>query len=139
MNTTYTENFWQGLSGALTITLAIALFGVPSLAYSQVLEEIIVTAQKREQNLQDVGISVTAFTANQIREMGFVNTTDVAVMTPGLGFTVPNAESSVIAKRSTRLGWLSCGTCRIPGIMSRPVRKPGNFLPRLKDQHLQQY
>ena len=66
------------------------------MSYSQVLEEIIVTAQKREQNLQDVGISVTAFTDNQIREMGFINTTDVAAMTPGLSFTVPNAESSVI-------------------------------------------
>jgi iron complex outermembrane receptor protein len=56
----------------------------------------IVTAQRREQNLQEVGVSVTAFTANAIRELGFVNTTDVVAMTPGLSFTVPNAESSVI-------------------------------------------
>ena len=28
---------------------------------AQVLEEVVVTAQKREQNLSDVGISVTAF------------------------------------------------------------------------------
>ena len=28
------------------------------------LEEIVVTAQKREQNLQDVGIAVTAFPVN---------------------------------------------------------------------------
>ena len=32
---------------------------------SSVLEEVIVTAQKREQKLSDVGISVTAFTANR--------------------------------------------------------------------------
>ena len=60
------------------------------------LEEIVVTAQKREQNLQDVGISVTAFTGNQIRALGFTNTTDIVAMTPGLTYTVPNAESSQI-------------------------------------------
>jgi iron complex outermembrane receptor protein len=47
------------------------------MSLSQELEEIIVTAQRREQNLQEVGVSVTAFTANAIRELGFVNTTDV--------------------------------------------------------------
>jgi len=61
-----------------------------------VLEEIIVTAQKREQSLQDVGVAVTAFTGDQIRQLGFTNTTDVVSMTPGLNYTVPNAESSQI-------------------------------------------
>jgi iron complex outermembrane receptor protein len=60
------------------------------------LEEIIVTAQKREQSLQDVGIAVTAFSDKQIRELGFTDSTDVVAMTPGLVYTTPNAESSVI-------------------------------------------
>jgi iron complex outermembrane receptor protein len=37
---------------------------------SSVLEEVIVTAQKREQSLQDVGIAVTAFTGDQMRALG---------------------------------------------------------------------
>ncbi|NKB39385.1 MAG: TonB-dependent receptor plug domain-containing protein [Gammaproteobacteria bacterium] len=49
------------------------------------LEEVVVTAQKREQNLQDVGVSVTAFTGGQIRELGYTNTIDIAAQTPGLG------------------------------------------------------
>ncbi len=56
-----------------------------SSAYSAVLEEVVVTAQKREQSLQDVGISVTAFSGNQIRELGYTNTIDIAAQTPGLG------------------------------------------------------
>ena len=60
------------------------------------LEEIIVTAQKREQSLQDVGIAVTAFTGEQVAELGFTRSTDVAAMTPGLNYTIPNAESSQI-------------------------------------------
>ena len=60
------------------------------------LEEVVVTAQRREQNLQEVGISVTAFSDEQVRNMGFGNTVDVAQMTPNLNYTVPQGESSQI-------------------------------------------
>ena len=49
-----------------------------------VLEEVVVTAQKREQNLQDVGIAVNAFTGEQLRALGFNNSTEIAAMTPGV-------------------------------------------------------
>ena len=51
---------------------------------SLTLEEIIVTAQKREQSLQDVGISVTAFTGAQLENLGATNTTDITQQIPGL-------------------------------------------------------
>jgi iron complex outermembrane receptor protein len=53
-------------------------------AQAQVLEEVTVTAQKREQSLQDVGISVTAYSGEQLRTLGFNNAVDVVVQTPGL-------------------------------------------------------
>ena len=37
--------------------------------------EIIVTAQRREQNLQDVGTSVTAFDANSVERLGLKDAT----------------------------------------------------------------
>ena len=83
----------HGVSLAL---VSVILAGLPTKSFGQELEEIIVTAQKREQNLQEVGIAVTAFSSNQIRELGFTTTTDVVSMTPGLNYTVPNAESSQI-------------------------------------------
>ena len=49
-----------------------------------VLEEIIVTAQKREQNLQDVGISVTAFSGQQLDNLGATNTTDITQQSPAV-------------------------------------------------------
>lgn len=49
-----------------------------------VLEEIVVTAQKREQNLQDVGIAVTAFTGTQMKELGITRSFDVSALTPGV-------------------------------------------------------
>ena len=55
--------------------------------HAQVLEEIVVTAQKREQNLSDVGISVTAFSGEQMKALGVSTTQDIDNQTPGLIIT----------------------------------------------------
>jgi iron complex outermembrane receptor protein len=49
-----------------------------------VMEEIVVTSQKREQKLQDVGISITAFTGTQLRALGVTKSVDVASLSPGV-------------------------------------------------------
>lgn len=48
------------------------------------IDEIIVTAQKREQRLQDVPVSVTAFSAENLERSGIVNLRDIQLQTPGL-------------------------------------------------------
>ena len=48
------------------------------------IEEIIVTAQKREQGINDVGITVNAFTGEQLKDFGFSTAEDMALLTPGL-------------------------------------------------------
>ena len=48
------------------------------------IEEVVVTAQKREQNVQDVGISVTAMTGEQMKGLGMETTTDVVAQVPAL-------------------------------------------------------
>ena len=77
-------NVRKTLSGILFAALAITLVGVPSLSYSQILEEIIVTAQKRDENLQDVPIAVTAFTGDQVRALGLTDFTEIVQQMPGL-------------------------------------------------------
>ena len=64
--------------------LALLPLLVPFNAGSQVLEEVVVTAQKREQNLQDVGIAVTAFSGEQLEQLGVTNTTEITQQAPGL-------------------------------------------------------
>jgi len=49
-----------------------------------VLEEVVVTAQKREQNLQDVGVSVTALSGEDLRRMGIGNSLDIGAVAPGV-------------------------------------------------------
>tara|TARA_R110001599_G_scaffold353462_1_gene592944 strand:- start:42162 stop:44441 length:2280 start_codon:yes stop_codon:yes gene_type:complete len=80
----------------LSLLAGFAAAGATSLPFAQVLEETVVTAQKREQSMQDIGISVTAFTGDQIRELGMTNSTDIVTMTPGLNYTTPQAEGSQI-------------------------------------------
>ena len=48
------------------------------------LEEVVVTAQKREQSAQDVGISISAFTGAQMKSFGFEESKDIARMTPAV-------------------------------------------------------
>ena len=85
------------LRSKLLFFFIAVLFSInSSVVSSQVLEEIVVTAQKREQNLQDIGISITAFSGEQLEELGLADTVDLATMTPGLQYTLPNAEGSQI-------------------------------------------
>jgi iron complex outermembrane receptor protein len=53
-------------------------------AFGQQLEEIIVTAQRREQSLQDVPISVTAMTGDAILRGGFSDMEDLSTFVPNL-------------------------------------------------------
>jgi len=53
---------------------------------SLALEEIVVTARKSAENLQDVPVSITAFTAADIEAAGIRDLRDVAALTPGLSF-----------------------------------------------------
>jgi iron complex outermembrane receptor protein len=50
------------------------------------LEEVIVTARKRVESLQDVPLSITAIGAIEIERMAITSTADVAKLTPGLTF-----------------------------------------------------
>ncbi|MEQ3695571.1 MAG: TonB-dependent receptor [Pseudomonadales bacterium] len=79
----------------LLATAVAAVIGLPGLAQAQVMEEVVVTAQKREQNLQDVGVSVSAFTGEQTKALGWDSSEDIAAQTPGLIATSFSGDSSV--------------------------------------------
>ena len=72
------------VSVTLGFTLA-SLMGTSGAALGQsAVEEIIVTAQKREQSLQDFGISVTALSGESMRTYGFNNVLDILAKVPGV-------------------------------------------------------
>lgn len=55
-----------------------------NVLHAQVLEEIVVTSERREQSLQDVPISVVAFSAEALELRGIETLEDVATFTPNL-------------------------------------------------------
>lgn len=66
-----------------TVLVAPLILCLPAHADS-VLDEVVVSAQKREQNIQDVPIAITAFTGDQLRALGVTSSFDVAEFTPGV-------------------------------------------------------
>jgi iron complex outermembrane recepter protein len=72
------------------VLLGTAMFtSLPAMAQQQAqaqggLEEIIVTAQKREQSIQDVAASITAISADSLAAAGIQDTQSLANLTPGL-------------------------------------------------------
>ena len=69
---------------AVAIVGAVHAIPIANAQSGGVLEEIIVTAQKREQSAQDVGISITTFTGEQVDRMGFNKSSDISMLTPGV-------------------------------------------------------
>ena len=58
---------------------------------TQAFEEIVVTAQRREQNIQDVGIAVTPLGSETLKDLNITNATDIVRAVPSLKM---NAYSS---------------------------------------------
>jgi outer membrane receptor protein involved in Fe transport len=65
-------------------TLSAALLGCLSNGASAQLEEILVTATRRETNLQDTPLSIQAFTAEQLELIGITNGRDLGIMVPNV-------------------------------------------------------
>jgi iron complex outermembrane recepter protein len=58
------------------------------------LQEIVVTAQKREENLQNVPITVTAISGDQLSASGIYSTQELGTSVPGL--TLPNSSGYLL-------------------------------------------
>lgn len=62
------------------------------------VDSIVVTAQKREQNLQDVPVVVTAVGAKLLQDTGIKDIKDLTILTPGLTVTSTSSEASTTAR-----------------------------------------
>ncbi|MGH8199221.1 MAG: TonB-dependent receptor plug domain-containing protein, partial [Steroidobacteraceae bacterium] len=97
---------FKGIPPALLLAIAFGLGGNVSraadppatIASPTELEEVIVTAQKREQNEQDVPISVIALSGQQLQDAGVTNIKNLAVLTPGITVTSTTSENSTTAR-----------------------------------------
>lgn len=82
----------RGLQAAVLAALAavpVADLQAQEAGARTVLEELVVTARKREELLQDVPLSITAFSAEDIARGSLDTISDLALVTPGLNMSNP--------------------------------------------------
>lgn len=82
------------ISNTLVISVGCLLTLTVLTSQAAVLDEIVVTAQKRDQSMQDVGIAVTAFSGDQLDQLGWTSAQQVTAMSPGVTTIQPNGPSS---------------------------------------------
>jgi outer membrane receptor protein involved in Fe transport len=93
--------FTQVLCGTASAVVLAGL--IPLTAQAQetdipTVDSIVVTAQKREQNLQDVPVVVTAVGAKLLQDTGVKDIKDLTILTPGLTVTSTTSEASTTAR-----------------------------------------
>ena len=77
-------------SAALAATLLSS-----GMAQAQQLEEVVVTAQKRVESLQDVPISITAVSGDKMSEAGVFKIEDLQTFTPNLSMTETGISTQI--------------------------------------------
>ncbi len=85
--------------------LCALVIGVTSSTFSvyvnaaTVIEEVVVTAQRTEESLQDVPIAVTALTGEMLEDKGIINPSDLQMTAPNVSFTSTNFGGSSFSIR----------------------------------------
>src|ERR1700729_3406383 len=94
----------------MTLTLAVAVLGAAPVraemattdaaagSGSDALQEIVVTATKRSEDLQNVGLSITALTTAQLESKGVEQFFDYGNSIPNLSFAIGAADGSLAAR-----------------------------------------
>lgn len=82
--------YWRPVAlcaAAAFASVAAAQSDSPAGGGALEIEEVIITARKREESLQDVPIAVTALSAERIEELRITSPDDISRFTPGFSFT----------------------------------------------------
>src|ERR1700722_3425484 len=91
-----------GLGSALVATLAVhsqTVYAQASETSGIALEEIIVTAQKRQQKLSDVGATIDVATGKELRTLGVTEVSQLATVVPGFTYAVSQTGAPLFALR----------------------------------------
>ena len=113
------------------VLVALAVAWPASLALAQdaeePIEEIIVTAQRVDEDIQDVPIAVTALTDSMIEDQQVITPSDLQLNAPGVTYTATNFGGSSFSIRG--VGSLAIGSASIAGVSAHmnEVAVPSNL------------
>ena len=106
------------MRGKLTLLAGVCAGAIAFPAYAQDAGEeknstdIVVTAQRSAEKLQDVPIAVSAFSAESLDKQQIKNTSDLQLSLPNVTFTKTNFTSSSFTIRG--IGDLCVGVAALP-------------------------
>ncbi len=92
----------QGVFAPLLIGISFILAGGQSIAQNsgRVLEEVIVTATKRAQAINDIPVAVSAYTNAQLKQSGIRDVSQLTAVSPYISFgTTENSASGSLSMR----------------------------------------
>ena len=89
----------KNLNWGLLVPAVVLGFSAPVQAEEGFLEEVIVTAQRIEQSLQDVPLAVSAFSADALAEQQIETMSDLQLATPSLQFAAADGRGGSFAIR----------------------------------------
>ena len=100
----------RGIAGGLLTGICATglLIGLPSAAFGQEvatesrLEEIVVSARKKNENVIDVPIAIDTVTSSQIEALDLESLAEIAKFTPGMYYTDFNASGTPRQDRLAR-------------------------------------
>ena len=85
------------------VALSAAVASLSVTAFGQALEEVVVTAQKRTESLQDVPISVTAISGELIQDASIRSFGELGAYVPNFSVS-ENAVNTIITMRGISIG-----------------------------------
>lgn len=107
------------------VALVIAAVSAADVAIAQSLEEVVVTAQRRSQSLQDVPLTVTAMTSDQLTQNSITSFSEIGRISPGVSMAnisgEPNQAVGVrgVATRALGVGVEASTGVFIDGVYQR--------------------
>ncbi len=78
------KNSFSPLMTTLSLAISAVTFATATAAQDRILEEVIVTAQKRAESVQDIPLAVTAISSDMIENLGITRTQDLVKLSPSL-------------------------------------------------------
>lgn len=111
----------------LVSAIALASTGLSSVSYGGLmLEEVVVTAQKREQDAQDIGVAVSAFSGDQLKALGVTDASKLADMTSGVSINMEYGTAPTFTIRGVSVNDFSATTPPAAAVYMDGVYKASN-------------
>ncbi|WP_373084486.1 TonB-dependent receptor, partial [Zhongshania sp.] len=120
-----------GLTALAPFLLVDTVFAEPLPRSSAKLEEVVVTARRREESLQETPLAVTALGSDYLEAMGVNSIADVETLSPSLQFSQTNYKAPAIFIRG--IGQRSGNPVLDPGV---GIYLNGVYVPRSDAQLL---